>query len=542
MVKPSLPAFVHDVVDDPRQRGILIAGVLAVFAVGLVPRTMAPGLPAVQSTLRAEPDLQSYLLLGAFLSAAVVIVGGIVGDIWRGRRVLVSGLLTMFVCDILNLLVPEGRLGDLIGFVGIAASAVVLTFAIGSVALAYEGVTRATALGFVYAAYGAATAVAPPLLLLLGQTGPYWPAYLAAAAAAAVAMVGARHGAPELPGSLPAPRRAVVSVGLWGVAILAVVTGLVSFGEGGDPTVKLGLILTGMAVMGVLALRGRRDREAVRGLRLDRRVMAAALAIGVVVGLVQTVPMVVLPSVLQYTLDPRYQPAIWSTIAIAPFAAALLLTGPVSGILLSRFQPRVIVLAGTVVLALGDIALAIAFAAFGRGTSYLWLVLPLAAIGAGFVIATTVRTAIVFSATPRGLPATAAGYNEASVGLGSRIGIIGSTLVVAGVATTSLRDRLAGSADLESTVGTFEKILVALGTPGFGPTTAGTTPAEAALFGAAYLDGAVVVFLASGVVGLVGAALAYLLIGPRDPLRTVFDLREERTEVVSARASSEPAT
>jgi DHA2 family multidrug resistance protein-like MFS transporter len=472
----------------------------------------------------------------AFLSAAVVIVGGIVGDIWRRRRVLVAALLVMVICDVVTIVLPSGGLANAVEAVGIAASAVVLTFGIGSVALAYEGATRATALGVVYAAYGAATASATPLLLLFGQDGPFWPAYLAAGLAAVVAAAGAMRWTPELPGRLPAARAAVVDVGLWGVAILAIVTGLVAFGQRGDPAVKVGLVIAGFVVIGLLALRRRRDREAFRGLPIDRRIMGAALAVGVVVGFSQAVPLMLLPGVFQYVLQPAYQPALWATIAIAPFAIALFISGPVSGILLARFGPRTIVLAGTAILAVGDLLLGAVFAVFGRATGYAWLILPLAAIGAGFVIATTVRTAIVFSATPRGLPATAAGYNEASVGLGSRIGIIASTLLVANMATESVRSRLTGSPDLERAVGDFDRLLVALGTPGFGPATEATTLAERAVFASAYLDGVVVALVVSGVLGLIGAAFSWFLIGPRDPLRTVFDMQDERT------VAGEPAT
>ena len=51
----------------------------------------------------------------------------------------------------------------------------------------------------------------------------------------------------------------------------------------------------------------------------------------------------------------------------------------------------------------------------GPGTGYVLFVLPLVLIGAGFVVATTVRTAIIFASVPRGLPATAAALNEASL-------------------------------------------------------------------------------------------------------------------------------
>ena len=44
----KLPTFIHEVIDDPRQRGILVAGTLAMLAVGLVPRVLSPGLPNAQ--------------------------------------------------------------------------------------------------------------------------------------------------------------------------------------------------------------------------------------------------------------------------------------------------------------------------------------------------------------------------------------------------------------------------------------------------------------------------------------------------------------
>ena len=63
MTRLRLPQFVHDVVDDPAQRGILVAGCLALFAVGLVPRALSPGLPNAQAMLRAEPEVQNLFLV-----------------------------------------------------------------------------------------------------------------------------------------------------------------------------------------------------------------------------------------------------------------------------------------------------------------------------------------------------------------------------------------------------------------------------------------------------------------------------------------------
>jgi hypothetical protein len=166
--------------------------------------------------------------------------------------------------------------------------------------------------------------------------------------------------------------------------------------------------------------------------------------------------------------------------------------------------------------------------------NYALFIIPLALIGAGFVLATTVRTAIVFASTPRGLPGSAAAINEASVSLGSRIGIVVATAVLAPVAIESARAiaearRPEQAAEL---VEEFRVALLSLGTPRFKEILEAVSldalPAKSAAYAVAYTDGVVVALLASGVVGVAGALLAWLLIGRRDPIQTVFDMQEER--------------
>ena len=73
---------------------------------------------------------------------------------------------------------------------------------------------------------------------------------------------------------------------------------------------------------------------------------------------------------------------------------------PVAGVLLRRYRPRTLVAGGMLALGLGDMA----FALVSPSTPYLYFIVPFMAIGAGFVIATTVRTAIIFASVPRRLP------------------------------------------------------------------------------------------------------------------------------------------
>jgi MFS family permease len=264
-----------------------------------------------------------------------------------------------------------------------------------------------------------------------------------------------------------------------------------------------------------------------------------------------------LPVVFEYALA---YGQLFSILAIAPFAIALLLAGPVAGILLRRFGPRVIMSSGTLAVGAANLLLAlvlVAIVSFVRefyqdnpataraalnAAHYLLFIAPLVLIGAGFVLGTTVRTAIVFASTPRGLPASAAAVNEASVGLGSRIGIVSATTLLAATAVASARDIAEQRAPqaAEALVSEFELTLASLGTPRFkevyAATLEGAEPIKGAAYSVAYLDGVVGALVLSGIVGVLGAALAWFLIGRRDPIETVFDMQDERGRDVPTRS------
>jgi MFS family permease len=568
----KLPEFIHEVIDDPRQRGILIAGSLALFAVGLTPRVLSPGLPTAQEALRSQTELQNLFLLLAFVGTATIILGGLVSDLFRHRALLVGGLAAMLVSALVAAVaVDQGPGYYLASFVGVAATGVVLAYGIGSVAIAYEGIPRATALGFVYAAFGAGAAASPAVLTLfprlLPSDDPGTPsaftfdttlAYVLTAVAAGIAMWAAYRWIPRIPGTLPARRRIVTGVAIWSLAILAIVSGVLGLGGEGGVVLPLVLIVGGALALVAVTAGTRRSAPDLDGLHFDRRGLAAVLAVGVTIGFAQAVPLMLLPVVFEYPL--RYG-TWWAVLAIAPFAIALFLAGPVSGILIRRYGPRGMMSFGTLAVGLANLLLAVVLAAIVAWVRefyetnpetaravldaghYLLFIVPLVLVGAGFVVSTTVRTAIVFAITPRGLPSSAAAINEASVGLGSRIGIVAATTALAAAAVGSARtmaergvaaevDSVLAAAEVDALVAEFELTLQSLGTPRFREVYAATLEGAEAIKGAAYsvayMDGVIVALALSGVVGLLGAGLAWVLIGRRDPLQAVFDMQDER--------------
>jgi MFS family permease len=521
---------------------------------------LSPGLPNAQEAIRVEPEIQNLFVFLALISTATIIVGGLISDVVRRRWLLLAGLAFMLAASLVAAISQREAVFYAANFVAVAASGLVLAYAIGSVALAYEGIPRATALGFVYGAFGLGAAASPALLTLFPELLPSTdpavpstftfettPAYLVTAVASAAAIVAAARWVPPLPGTLPAQRTLVVSVAIWSIAVLAIVTGVLGVFGPADDLFPIAMAVAGALVLLTLLFRWRRTVVDWGRLRLDQRGLSAALAVGVAVGFAQAIPLMLLPIVFEYPFE---YGTLFAIVAIAPFAVALLLAGPIAGVLIRRFGPRGIMTIGTLALGLANLAVAAAllwiigsveeaFIVDPTGQTgglpawhYLLFLVPLALVGAGFVLATTVRTAIVFASTPRGLPGSAAAINEASVGLGSRIGIVVATTLLTRWALDSASRMVEGREDAEALVAEFELALISLGTPRFQEvyraSLEGAAELKQAAYSVAYLDGVVVALVASGIVGILGAGIAWLLMGRRDPINVVFDMQDER--------------
>ena len=134
---------------------------------------------------------------------------------------------------------------------------------------------------------------------------------------------------------------------------------------------------------------------------------------------------------------------------------------------------------------------------------------------------------------PQGLPATAAALNEASIAVGMRIGIVLVSAIVAQVALATYSASVAGlpTADATAAIAAFRTVLVAVGTPSFNVVATTITPADIRPYADAYVAGLDSAFFFCGIVGVVGGAIALLAFGTQDPLKTVWDNRDERASV-----------
>jgi DHA2 family multidrug resistance protein-like MFS transporter len=517
-------------VAEPGQGRVLLAAAISLGAAGLNPVVFEPGFPSVQAAIRARPEVETFVIVATLLSAGLLFVGGILGDADGRRGILLGALAVLLGASLLSIVIPSGPLFLIGRFVGGAASNAALPFAFALVATTYRGVTRATAIGILYSVYGAATAVPPLLLTLNGPGGSEAPAFVASALTAAVALWVAFPRTPDLPAVPPARRSYVVATAVWAFAIVIVTVGVVGLGHGLDDPSRFVLIGLGLAMAAGYVAWDRRGRE--RGetdaIHLDRRPVTVAIAVGVVMGFAQAAPLFQLPLFLQIVL--RYG-ALGATIATVPFMLALVLAGPVAGALLTRSRPRTLIAGGVGALGLGNL---IAAAVLGSGAEYLALALPFVLLGGGFVVGTTIRTAVIFASVDRKLPATAAALNQASLQVGGRIGLVVMTVLVTRIAVDRYGATL-GALDpgqRDAAIAAFRSILDTIGTPALGEIAVTIDPSVIAAYAAAFTEALRASLAITGLIALVTAPIAWLALGARDPLTTVWDHRDERPEPV----------
>ncbi len=471
MTAEQLPSFVRDVFADRRALLGLLASCLALGAAGLDPHVLDPGNARMREALAGAPalapTLATALTVAALVQAGFLLAGGAIADIWRSQRLLRGALVGLAVASLGATLMPTGP-GLLASRVlAWACDGLIIPFAVGAVAQLYRGEARATALGILFAVFGATTLVAPVLVSVFGPGGPEIQAFALCAAVALVSVPATRRWLPDLPGALPSQRLTITTTALWAFGVIAVVDGLAQL--------EILLVLLGGAlIVGALAARRVAHRPSEEGVRT--RSGGAALAAGLVIGFSQTVPLIALPA---FFTAVQGIDGFLANVLLAPFVIAVMVAGPASGWLLARFSPRVLIIAGVWAIAAGDVAF---YLVLNPTTPYVALIVPFVLVGAGFVVATAIRTAVIFASTPRRLPATAAALNEASIGVGARLG---TTLVVL------LR--------------------------------------SGAITDAPELDWLRLGLAVAGVVGVIGGILVFVLLGPEDPVRTVWDLRDERT-------------
>jgi EmrB/QacA subfamily drug resistance transporter len=402
-------------------------------ALSLSLRDAGAELSASQAAMQVVMTL-SKLMFGAFM-----LLGGLMGDTYGRRRVLVFGCAGIVGASVLAALsASAGMLAVARALDGLANAAVgPLALALVMVLFPPAQAPRAIALFLGLSALGIALG---PLAAGIVIQGFGWRAgFLAPAIVAAVGGLGVWRWAPEVRAD---ERRRLDGVGALVVAVslLALVFAVIGASNQGwgHPRVLQSLAVGAGALVAFIWWE-RRVADPLLDLTLFRSpALNAALVTGSLVALV--LGGVILP-LLYFFQNVQGLPAVQALMRIMPMVIVAAACSPFTGTLLERHGPRPVILGGLGLIGAGCVILSF----LKPETPYPVVLVALGLVGAGNLAVVTPVAEIVLASVPAERAGSAAALNNAAMQVGGALGAATLTSVFLDAARSDYAARLAST-------------------------------------------------------------------------------------------------
>jgi MFS family permease len=457
--------------------------------------------------------MQLVMTLSKLLFGAFMLLGGVVGDSYGRRRVLVFGCGGIVVASALAAFsVSVGQLAAARALDGLANAAV------GPLALALvmglfpkDEAPRAISLFLGLSALG--IALGPLAAGAVIQAFGWRAGYAAPALVAALGGLGVWAFAPEIRG---AEKRRLDGLGALGVAValLALVFAVIGASSEGwrNPRVVQSLAV-GAGSLAAFVWWERRAADPLLDLSLFRsRPLNAALITGTLIALVMGGAILPLLYFFQYVQGLRPVPALLRLVPMVVMAAAC---SPLVGRLLARRGPRPVILGGLALLAAGSAVLVF----LQPATPYPVVLAALLLIGAGNIAVITPVTEIVLESAPAERAGSAAALNNAAVQVGGALGAATLTSVFLDAARADYFARLAPTGltleTIREVTRAWREAVRESASTGARVLPEGMEHQFEAAFRAAFTVGVTRVFAVAVLLALVCAGLAWLGVRPR---------------------------
>jgi EmrB/QacA subfamily drug resistance transporter len=422
----------------PRRRAILAVLCLSLLIVVIDNTILNTALPTLARVLSASTtELQWITDAYTLTFAALLVLAGALGDRFGRRRALLLGLV-VFAAGSMAAATSDGA-GMLIAaraLMGIGG-AFVMPATLSILTAVFPAKERAGAIGAWSAIAGVGIVVGPTLGgLLLAHF--YWGSvFWVNVPLVAIALVAVLTVVPALPGRREAGSRLdLLGAVLSGAALLAIVDAVI---EGPDrgwaSATTLGELLLGAALLAGFVLRELRAANPLIDVRVfGNRAFSAATA---AIGLTFFALFGSLFALTQYLqLVHGYSP-LSAGVRALPFAAAVMVTAPLSSLLVRRLGVRVVVPAGLAGMGAGLLLLTQATPT----TSYSYLALGVAIMGAGMALVMAPAGESIMSVLPPAQAGVGSAVNDTVQELGGSLGVA----VIGSVVSLSYRHGIDGS-------------------------------------------------------------------------------------------------
>jgi EmrB/QacA subfamily drug resistance transporter len=422
---------------ETRSRLLPILLAMAMFVLVVDTSLMNVSISAVVEDLDTTVSgVQSAIALEALVSAAFILIGGKVGDLFGRKRAYVLGLLGYAVGAVAMTLAQS--LTAIIVFwalIGGLGASLLLPAMQSLIHGNFDGPARTK----VYALVGAAAAIAAAVGPLLGgfiTTFLSWRVgFLLEAVIIAVVLSGIRlvHNVPYT-----GPRHVdIVGSALSVLGMGGIVLSILVWQEGGESVG--GLMLIGLVAMGGLVWWLRHRKRQDRPMLLDPELFASPyFRLGVSQQLLQQIAlggtMIVLPLYLQMVLEYN---ALEAGLSIAPLSLSMFVLALLAGQRAGRRRPSTIVRWGFALLAAGLILL---LPLVPRADSGWYLLVPLLIAGSGLGLLVSQLNNYTLSPVSDERVSEAAGVNSAAGSFGLSFGLaFAGAIMLAALATSFTR-------------------------------------------------------------------------------------------------------
>lgn len=467
-------------------------------------------LPVLQRELNASgSDVQWVVVSYALLLASLLLIGGSLGDRYGRRLIFGVGVaifgLASVVCGLVTT-VDQLIVARAVQGIG---GALLVPGSLALISASFDEDQRGKAIG-IWSAFSAIAAGIGPLLggWLVEHVSWRW-AFLMSAPIALVILVVLFWNVPESrdessQNPLDWPGAVLAAVGLGGI-----VFGLIESANRGlaDPAV-LGSLAAGVVLLGGFILAERRSQAPMMPLDLFRSsTFSGANLVTLLLYTAMTGATFYLPFNL---IQVRGYGATAAGSALLPFVLLIFLLSRWSGGLVAVTGPKLPLVVGSTVTALGIMLLAVP----GTGGSYWTTFFPgITVLGLGMGIAVAPLTTAVMGAVDQDVAGLASGINNTASRTAGALAVTVMGVIMLGAFDAGLNDRLEdvplSTAETEALDEEAVNLAAATIPPGLEPET--TTLVEAAI-DRAFVSAFRIVAIVCGILALASAVVAAMMI------------------------------
>ena len=393
--------------------------------------------PAGAELQASTAAMQLVMTLSKLMFGAFMLLGGVLGDSYGRRRVLVYGCGGVVAASALAALsASANQLAVARALDGVANAAVgPLTLAL--VMSLFPAAEAPRAIGLFLGLSALGIALGPLGAGVVIDAFGWRAGFAAPAAIAALGGLGVWVFAPEVKSG---ERRRLDGVGALAVvvALLALVFGVVGASSAGwsDPRVQQALAV-GAGALAAFVWWELRVHDPLLDMSLFRsRPLNAALINGTLIALVMGGA--ILP-LLYFFQNVQGLAAVPALLRIVPMVIAAALASPAVGGLVARRGPRPVILGGLALILAGSLGLSF----LQPETPYAAVLVGLALVGVGNIAVITAVTEIVLASVPSKRAGAAAALNNAAMQVGGALGAATLTSVFLDAARSDYTTRLA---------------------------------------------------------------------------------------------------